>query len=213
MNLEPSRRLLIEISAALAARDTEGLEAALARAAGGGCDRSEVEEALLQSHLFLGYPAALTALASWRNIGGPPAAETDPLAAPETVAAWTGRGVVVCERVYGRAYGKLRGNIARAHPAMDRWMVTEGYGKVLGRPGLDLRTRELCIVAILAVTGWEPQLHSHMRGAMHAGAPPADVEAALEIGLRHAHEADATAARELWQRVARAHGHGARHVH
>jgi len=29
-------------------------------------------------------------------------------------------------------------------------MVETGYGRVMGRPGLELRMRELCVVAVLA---------------------------------------------------------------
>ncbi len=202
---EPGLDLLVEMSASLAARDTQALDSALTRAEK-VCEPSQVEEALLQSHLFLGYPAALTALGRWRSIAAVAATDLDDLGSPERVDAWTSRGEKICERVYGRAYEKLRANVARIHPAMDRWMITEGYGKVLGRPGLDLRIRELCIVAMLAATGWEPQLHSHLRGALHAGARPPEVEAALETGLRFAGEEEAAAARALWRRVAHAHG-------
>jgi len=211
--MEPDSRLLVEISAALAARDDLRLDGALQRANEGGASPVEVEEALLQSYLFLGYPAALTGIARWREIAGPPPAESDDLATPERLDAWTERGANVCELVYGRAYGKLRRNIARAHPAMDRWMVAEGYGKVLGRPELALRIRELCNVAVLAATSWEPQLHSHLRGALHAGATPAEVEEALEIGLRSIAAVDATRARDLWKRVRSAHGGDAHDVH
>ena len=211
--MEPDSRLLVEISAALAARDDLRLDGALQRAHEGGASPVEVEEALLQSYLFLGYPAALTGIARWREIAGPPPAESDDLATPERLDAWTERGASVCELVYGRAYGKLRRNIARAHPAMDRWMVAEGYGKVLGRPELALQIRELCNVAVLAATSWEPQLHSHLRGALHAGATPAEVEEALEIGLRSIAVADATRARNLWKRVRSAHGGDAHDVH
>lgn len=197
--------LLVEISASLAARDTRALDSALTRAAD-ECEPVEVEEALLQSHLFLGYPAALTALARWRSIASVAATDLDDLRSPERVAEWERRGEKICRRVYGRAYEKLRANVARIHPAVDRWMVTEGYGKVLGRPGLDLRARELCIVATLAATGWEPQLHSHLRGALHAGARPEEIEAALETGLRFAGENAIPSARALWRRVAHAHG-------
>jgi len=211
--MEPDSRLLVEISAALAARDDLRLDVALHRASEGGARPVEVEEALLQSYLFLGYPAALTAIARWREIAGPPPAESDDLATPERLDAWTERGASVCELVYGRAYGKLRRNIARAHPAMDRWMVSEGYGKVLGRPELALQIRELCNVAVLAATSWEPQLHSHLRGALYAGATPAEVEEALEIGLRSIAAVDATRARDLWKRVRSAHGGDAHDVH
>ncbi|MFO7589199.1 MAG: carboxymuconolactone decarboxylase family protein, partial [Gemmatimonadota bacterium] len=160
-----------------------------------------VEEALLQSYLFLGFPAALTALALWREVAGAEPHDEDPLARPERTAPWRARGEEVCRVVYGRAYGKLRGNVARAHPAMDRWMIEEGYGKVLGRPGLSLRVRELCIVALLAGEGREPQLHSHLRGALHAGARPCEIEEALEAGLAGRGDDRAGPARELWRRV------------
>ena len=162
-----------------------------------------VEEALLQSYLFLGFPAALTALMEWRNLTGTrPAAETD----SADLSEWGRRGENVCRTVYGRAYEKLRGNVRRVHPAMDDWMIAEGYGKVLARGGLDLGARELCIVAILAATGWEPQLHSHLRGALHAGCDPASVAESLEIGLELNEEAAwRDGARSLWKRVRERH--------
>ena len=205
VGLPPGTQLLVELSAAVAAREPARLDRALAAAVEEGVPHPEVEEALLQSYLFLGYPAALTAIARWREVAGAPPAEVDPLALPGALDAWVARGADVCRIVYGDAYEKLRRNVARAHPAMDRWMVTEGYGKVLGRPGLALAQRELCIVAILAATSWEPQLHSHLRGCLHAGATIAEVSEALEIGLVAASAERRASARELWRRVAAAH--------
>lgn len=199
--LDAETRLLAELSAALAHRDDEALERALRRAAEGGARPRAVEETLLQSYLFLGFPAALAALGLWRDVAGMPAENLDPLARPNRTGGWRERGEEICRVVYGRAYGKLRGNVARAHPALDRWMIEEGYGKVLGRPGLPLATRELCIVALLAGEGREPQLHSHLRGALHAGATPAEVEEALEVGLAGRDEERTGTARDLWRRV------------
>ena len=64
-------------------------------------------------------------------------------------------------------------------------MVGEGYGKVLGRPGLDLATRELCIAALLAVLRTPRQLYSHLRGALNAGAETAEVEEVLQEACIH----------------------------
>lgn len=194
------RGVLVRLSAAVAVRDRSSIESA-ARAARGIVPSTAVEESLLQSYLFLGFPAALTALAVWREVtGASPGAESS----SETgeASGWTERGERVCRTVYGRAYEKLRANVRRVHPAMDRWMIGEGYGKVLSRPGLDLGTRELCIVAILAATRWEAQLHSHLRGALHAGCTREEVEGALREGLARAADAGWTArARRLWERV------------
>jgi 4-carboxymuconolactone decarboxylase len=84
---------------------------------------------------------------------------------------------------------------------MERWMVEEGYGKVLGRPGLDLRDRELCIVALLAVLDAPRQLHSHLRGALNVGTPPPEVAEALEAALELAPPGAAVRARETWAAV------------
>lgn len=205
VGLSPETQLLVELSAAVAAGDPARLDRAFTTAIEKGAPHTEIEEALLQSYLFLGYPAALTAIARWREVAGTPPAEADPLARPGSLDGWVERGEDVCRIVYGRAYENLRRNVARAHPAMDRWMVAEGYGKVLGRPGLALPQRELCIVAILAASSWEPQLHSHLRGCLHAGATIAEVSEALEIGLVAASTEQRASARALWRRVATAH--------
>ena len=195
---DDSTRALLQLSAAVAAGDRGRRLEAMRGAAELAPPRS-VEEALLQSYLFLGFPAALTALAEWREVSG---TRSRPETDPADLATWGRRGELVCRTVYGRAYEKLRGNVRRVHPAMDDWMIQEGYGKVLAREGLDLGTRELCIVAILAATGWEPQLHSHLRGALHAGCSPASVEEALEVGLKATEDEDwRSGARSLWRRV------------
>jgi len=98
---------------------------------------------------------------------------------------------------------KLRANVAAIHPALDRWMVSEGYGKVLGRPGLDLVHRELCIVGLLAAGVWDDQLYSHLRGALLAGAPVASVGRALQVGLMRVQEPDTSRLNNLWDLVQR----------
>jgi 4-carboxymuconolactone decarboxylase len=67
------------------------------------------------------------------------------------------------------------------HPAIDAWMVTEGYGRTMGRPGLDLMRRELCTVAQTAVLEAPKQLHSHLRGALNAGASFGQIDGVLSI--------------------------------
>ena len=69
-------------------------------------------------------------------------------------------------------YDRLRENIRHLHPLLDDWMIDEGYGKVLSRPGLDLPRRELCIVAACAATGQDRQLHSHLHGARTSARRP-----------------------------------------
>ncbi len=216
-------RALVELSAALGGGGADDRDRALADAAArveeGRLERRAVEEALLQAHLFVGYPAALTALSRWRESGAGRPADRGALeedgpgepADPDRpgVEERRERGERLCRRIYGdAAYRKLRRGVRRLHPAMDRWMVEEGYGRVLARPGLDVPDRELCVVALLAAADWPPQLHSHLRGALRSGAEPEQVAAALEAGVRRADAAAARRARERWRRVRSRTGSG-----
>lgn len=171
---EGEREALIRLSAALAARDPGKLREAMGLCAR-DLDPADVEEVLLQSYLFLGYPIALNAFGLWRELSGREAS----VAVSDDWEGWSQRGAEVCRIVYGGQYEGLRRNVRALHPDMERWMVVEGYGKVLGRPQLDLPTRELCIVALLAVLGMPRQLHSHLRGALNAGATLEEVGVAM----------------------------------
>ena len=164
---------LVHLSAALASRDAVEVDQALHRVLT-DADAVAVEEVLLQSYLFLGYPASLNAIARWRVISGRAAGRQT-----ESSVSWMERGEAVCRAVYGGQYESLRANIGALHPDMERWMVSEGYGKVLGRPGLPLLLRELCIVALLAVQDVPRQLYSHLRGALNVGASAAQVAETL----------------------------------
>jgi 4-carboxymuconolactone decarboxylase len=189
-------RALTAVSAALTSGGDAGLERAL-RSALDVVETAEVEETLLQSYLFLGYPAALRGFAAWRRISGRAA----PSRATADEDVWERRGEATCGRVYGGQYERLRRNIAALHPDMERWMVMEGYGKVLGRPGLDLATRELCIVALLAGQDAVPQLYSHLRGALNAGADEGLVGHVVEQLLELLPPERAVALTEQWAAV------------
>lgn len=139
-----------------------------------------VDEVILQSYLFAGFPRALNAARTWRSVSGTAAPESDTSAEIGSSADWVERGEETCEIVYGESYALLRRNIRELHPALDSWMITDGYGKVLSRPGLDLKTRELCIVAACAASSQQRQLHSHLHGALNAGATTDEVNAVLE---------------------------------
>jgi 4-carboxymuconolactone decarboxylase len=188
---------LVELAATQAANDTSGMEAAFQRLLAASRE-NEVEEALLQSYLFLGFPSAIEALRRWRSH----VAEA-PAPAAEDWDLWLERGEDMCATVYGDHYESLRENIARFHPDLDRWMVAEGYGKVLGRPGLSLDIREMLIVAMLVVQGerGRRQLRSHLQGALNAGVVPEDVEETVQHAAKYAPPEHLELALKLWSLV------------
>lgn len=140
-----------------------------------------VEELLLQSVLMCGYPRTLVAFTVWRKFSGVPAPQDDAEARSTDPDAWIRRGEETCAMIYGDNYAKLRDTVRALHPALDTWMITEGYGRTLSRPGLDLTRRELCTVVQTAVLETPRQLHSHLRGALNAGATFGQIEGVLSI--------------------------------
>jgi 4-carboxymuconolactone decarboxylase len=177
--LEAGLRKLVRIAGAIAG-SPEGQMRAVMSDAIDEVDPIAVEEIILQSYLFAGFPRALNAARAWRAVSGRTAPATDNEAAVEDLAVWRERGEETCAIVYGDHYEKLRRNIRELHPALDEWMIVDGYGKVLSRSGVDLRTRELCVVAACAVAGQQRQLHSHLHGALNAGASSGEISAVFD---------------------------------
>ena len=167
---EPTRQL-VRVAAVIASSDETRLREWLAIASK-AVPAEWMEELIVQSYLFSGFPRALNAAREWRRVAPGPAPLTDEGDDVTHVEEWRARGVVTCEAVYDGMYEKLRVNIRQLHPALDAAMVVEGYGKILGRPGLDLPRRELCIVAACASTGQDRQLHSHLHGSLNVGVAP-----------------------------------------
>lgn len=178
--LDDEHVALVRLAATIAAGDEPAVRIAIARAAE-SVRPLWVEEVILQSYLFAGFPRALNAAREWRKVSGRPAPHSDDGERFSDAAEWASRGEATCAVVYGVFYERLRHNIRALHPALDSWMIVDGYGKVLSRPQLDLRRRELCVVAACAAAGQHRQLHSHLHGALNAGSPPIEIAAVLDV--------------------------------
>jgi 4-carboxymuconolactone decarboxylase len=200
--LDVPTRLLVRLAAVITAGGEPDVRTALAEA-NGSVEATWVEELILQSYLFAGFPRALNAAREWRRVSGRPAPADDEAAHPELSDEWRRRGEVTCEMVYGDMYRQLRVNIRQLHPALDAFMVVEGYGKVLSRPALDLKRRELCVIASCAAARQDRQLHSHLLGALNVGATPAEVDGALAVVEELLDDVYTARIRQLWSRVRR----------
>ena len=210
---------LVRLSARITGAGEKSVRAAFSECLAEGVSDGWVEELVLQSYLFAGFPRALNAAREWRRSQGAPAVREaergeersgersgalSPARAGESysdAAEWLRRGEQTCETVYGHFYEKLRTNIRGLHPSLDEWMIVEGYGKVLSRPGLDLARRELCIVAACVAAGQDRQLHSHLHGALHAGASVETILETLDALHGVVEESNLHRARLLFARV------------
>ncbi|HEY8061768.1 MAG TPA: carboxymuconolactone decarboxylase family protein [Gemmatimonadales bacterium] len=192
---------LVELAAAIAAGDEGALQSSVARAVTAGVPALAVDELVLQSVLTVGWPRALVAAGIWRTaIGAPAQSEAGDLDY-ECHQEWARRGEATCRIIYGEHYDKLRTNVRALHPALEVWMVTEGYGRTLARPGLALAIRELCTVAQTAVLRTPRQLHSHLLGALRSGASVAEIEETLQLVRPWVPDEAWREASVIWQRV------------
>jgi 4-carboxymuconolactone decarboxylase len=193
-------RALVRLAAVIAAGSEADIRTELTRAQQDV--RPEwLEEVILQSYLFAGFPRTLNAAREWRRVSGREAPASDDGERLDRAEEWRRQGEETCAIVYGPFYDRLRHNIRALHPALDAWMIVEGYGKVLSRPALDLARRELCIVAACAASRQDRQLHSHLHGALHAGASEAAVTDTLSTISALVSANDAARYKLLWARV------------
>jgi 4-carboxymuconolactone decarboxylase len=66
-------------------------------------------------------------------------------------------------------------------PDLVRFAIDFAFGEVLWRPGLDVKTRELCTVAALSALGHAPQLKWHADAAVHVGAQQGEIDEVKRI--------------------------------
>lgn len=116
------------------------------------------------------------------------------------------RGRKLCRAIYGAQFEPMIARMRRLHPELARWILREGYGKVLGRRPLDAGTRELLIVPMLAALGGHTQLFFHARGALRLGVPKEKLMAALRAARGLIRSADYRRAARVVERLSRRAG-------
>lgn len=142
-------------------------------------DPEHMREAILQTHLFCGYPRALNALGAFADackaasnpLSGEVKLRDTPLEGDD-LAAFRQRGSKLFNMVYGKLAPKIDEIARQGSPDLADWALVEGYGRVLGRDVLKPRVRSLCIVAALIPLDVLPQLKGHVQGALNTGNTP-----------------------------------------
>lgn len=135
-------------------------------------------EAVLQVHVFAGFPRQVEVHGVLEECGGLGAFEPGELG---TAADALERGARLFETIYGRSAPEIRTMLEGYHPDYAEWMHAHAYARVLARDGLPASMRELLACAALAALGQPRQLASHSRGAVRCGATPGQVHAILDV--------------------------------
>ena len=144
----PAPRILSLFSAAITIADEKSIITALELGRIHSLTRDMFYEIILQSYLFLGFPRMLTAAEYFNRIfpGDNPVANNGQIT-PDEAVRWYREGSELCQKIYSHNYELLKNRVENLAPEIFRWMIIEGYGKVLSRPKLDMPTRELSIIA------------------------------------------------------------------
>lgn len=162
---EQYRDQLLRIVIALAANRMERVYLHLRRALEIGISHEEVYEAILQIHLFAGYPASIEGLNALYAVYGPIKHEGENI----DTTLFQQRGETLCKEIYTTVYDKMIHKMHVISPDLACWMILDGYGKTLARPALNIQYRELINLVILALGEWQHQFISHLRGSLNIG--------------------------------------------
>jgi 4-carboxymuconolactone decarboxylase len=85
-------------------------------------------------------------------------------------------GLTTRTQVMGAAYvDRALGAATDYTQPMQEFITANAWGNVWQRPGLDLKTRSLITVAMLAAQGKQHELKAHVRGAITNGATPEEL--------------------------------------
>lgn len=194
--LTSERRWLTLTGGAVAAGHDDDMVPLFSLALAEGVSGIALAEIALQTYLFAGYPRAINGLMALRSVTPrhrPRREDPTP-----SLAVCRERGETLCATIYGSHYQRLRTNIEALHPDLDRWMVDEGYGRVLSRPGVHVIDRELAALSALVVLGVDRQVRSHLAGSRHVGAEDAEIAAVLAQCQLFTSEDNVARAGALW---------------
>jgi len=150
-------------------------------------------EAVLQTHLFSGFPRLVQAYGVLEEEGGLGDPEPDEYELEEGTGS---RGEALFDAIYSSVAPKMRARLASFRPDFATWLMQHAYGNILSRPGLEPVTRELLSVCVLAAMDQPAQLESHARGALRFGASLGDLFEALDVAEALAPQAPIARARE-----------------
>lgn len=81
------------------------------------------------------------------------------------------RGLAKLREIDGEAGERVVQSLEDIAPDFARYIIEFPFGDIYSRPGLDLKSREIAVVAALTALGnAAPQLKVHIQGALNVGA-------------------------------------------
>lgn len=200
-----SEASLIAIAMATARQDVALLPDLFRYAFQQGTSGDDIQEILLQTHLFAGVPVVINAFQCFRTY-----CQEHDIQIPRTQhvdarrSDLRRRGRQAFDIIYEEKADDIISSIADAHEEFAEFIICDAYGRILSRDRLTLRLRELSVVNVLLSLSIMRQMVGHMRGAQRCGATPDEVKAALALAEPYVGPEALAHALELFQRAGKA---------
>lgn len=177
--LPRTERLLVKIKVAIWPGDSDTLGECIRRCRELGQPRSDLEEVLLQAVLFCGFPRVINA---FQVLSDEWPTQTQPTGGGLGAEDQRDAGDALFRTIYGSNTANVEAMLLGYHEELHEFVLDTAYGRILSRPGLEPRIRELLAIGVLALTDQAPQLVAHGRGARRFGATTEQLYEAIYTG-------------------------------
>ena len=172
-NLTVKEKSIVEISAYTSAGDLQNLSTALNKALDNKMTINEINEILIQSYAYCGFPKSLNAISTFINVVNDRKAKgikdiqgENPKVLPAN-ANKAQIGETTREQLAG---GKVKGEWQTFAPGIEQYLLEHLFADIFARDVLTHQERELATVSFLSVIkGAEPQLKAHISMAKNTG--------------------------------------------
>lgn len=146
----------------------------------------ELVEIVIAAGVVIGFPATIDSVPIvrqvFKDLG---VAFTPPPATGDDGTGRYARGLEILEATFGVDAPSYVARLEAIDPDMARWTVEVAFGEVLARPRLDLKMRQIALIAMLATVGNRVEAFQlHLRAALLAGVTRAQiVEVLIQLAM------------------------------
>ena len=164
-NLTVKEKSIVEISAYASAGDLENLSDVLNKALDNKMTINEINEILIQSYAYCGFPRSLNAISTFINVVNDRKAKGIKVLPANANKAQIGE--TTREQLAG---GKTKAAWQTFAPGIEQYLLEHLFADIFARGVLTHQERELATVSFLSVIkGAEPQLNAHINMAKNTG--------------------------------------------
>lgn len=172
-NLTVKEKSIVEISAYASAGDLQNLSTAINKALDNKMTINEINEILIQSYAYCGFPRSLNAISTFINVvkeRKSKGIKDIQGQSPKVLTSKDNKGEIGTKTREELAGGKTKAAWQTFAPGIEQYLLEHLFADIFARGVLTHQERELATVSFLSVIkGAEPQLNAHINMAKNTG--------------------------------------------